>query len=295
MTHLAVILVIMPPFPDAERLVEMSIRIALTVLFAFLVQRVLFFFVGRLERWIVRAGHGGEPEQQRVRTLSQTFRHLCTTLVAAAAVIHILAVLGWDVRPLLAGAGIIGVALGFGAQTLIRDWIAGVFILAENQFAVGDLIEVNGKPATVEAISLRSTRLRDFNGYVHFVPNGEMKVVTNRSRGWTRLAVDVMLAADQDIDRALEVIRATVAEMNEDATWSARTLDPIDVWGVESLGGIEVQVRIVIRSRPGADAPLVTRELRQRLLRALSKARIRTGAVTATAPPPVAGVTGRSG
>jgi len=92
-------------------------------------------------------------------------------MVAAGVVVQVLAVLGWDVRPLLAGAGIVGVALGFGAQTLVRDMIAGMFILAENQYAVGDLIEVNGRAATVEAITVRSTTLRDFNGFVHFVPN----------------------------------------------------------------------------------------------------------------------------
>jgi small conductance mechanosensitive channel len=85
-------------------------------------------------------------------------------------------ILGWDVRPLLAGAGLLGVALGFGAQTLVRDWIAGIFILAEDQFSVGDLIEINGKAATVEMLGLRATRLRDFNGNLHFVPNGEMKI-----------------------------------------------------------------------------------------------------------------------
>jgi small conductance mechanosensitive channel len=105
---------------------------------------------------------------------------------------------------LLAGAGIVGLAVGFGAQTLVRDVIAGVFILLENQFAVGDIIEIAGKPATVEAVTVRSTTLRDYNGYVHFVPNGEMKIVTNRSRGWNRVFIDVVVAGDQDADRALE-------------------------------------------------------------------------------------------
>src|SRR6266705_4195962 len=117
------------------------------------------------------------------------------SLITCGALIHVLAVLGWDVKPLLAGAGLLGVVLGFGAQTLIRDVIAGFFILVENQFSVGELIEVNGNAATVEDLTVRCTRLRDFNGFVHFVPNGEMKIVTNRSRGWTRIAVDLPIAA----------------------------------------------------------------------------------------------------
>src|SRR5207244_7247921 len=178
----------------------------------------------------------------------QIFRRLTTTVVFAGAILQSLAVLGWNVAPLLAGAGIVGVALGFGAQTMVRDLIAGLFILAENQFLVGDVIEIDGKPAAVESLSLRSTTLRDFNGYVHFVPNGELKTVTNRSRGWTRLAVDVPVGSDQNLERALEACRRVVDAMNADPEWRPRLLDPIELWGVESLTGPEAQLRIVVRA-----------------------------------------------
>jgi small conductance mechanosensitive channel len=196
-------------------------------------------------------------------------------LVAGAVIIHSLAVLGWDVRPLLAGAGILGVALGFGAQTLVRDVIAGIFILAEDQFAVGDLIEVNGKAATVELLTVRSTTLRDFNGHLHFVPNGELKIVVNRSRGWSRLAVDVPIAADQDVERGLDVCEKVAKTMNDDAAWRPRLLDPVEVWGVEGLTGAEALVRLVVRARPGADAPEAARELRRRIVQGLATARVR--------------------
>jgi small conductance mechanosensitive channel len=215
--------------------------------------------------------------EQRAKTLGQIFRNVVTLVVGATAFAHILAVLGWDVRPLLAGAGIVGVALGFGAQTLVRDVIAGIFVLAENQYGVGDLIEVNGKPATVEAITVRSTTLRDFNGFVHFVPNGEMKTVVNRSRGWNRLTVDAVLPPGEDVDRALEICRTIAAEMSAEPAWRDRLLDPIDLWGLESAGGPEVHLRMVIRTRPGADLPEASRELRLRLYRALAGAGIRTG------------------
>jgi len=168
------------------------------------------------------------------------------------------------------------VALGFGAQTLVRDIIAGLFILAENQFSVGDLIEINGKPATVEAITVRCTVLRDFNGYVHFVPNGEMKVVINRSRDWNRMAVDVGVPADQDLDVAIEVCRKVAEQLNAEPGWRSRVLDPAEVWGVEFLGSQEARIRIVVRTRPGADGPETTRELRRRVHRALAKAGIRS-------------------
>ena len=167
-----------------------------------------------------------------------------------------------------------GVAVGFGAQTVIRDGIAGLFILAEDQFAVGDVIEINGAPATVEDIAVRSTTLRDGNGYVHFVPNGEIRSVTNRSRGWNRATADVMIASDEDSDRALEVCRATVAAFNADTTWRGRLLDPAEVWGIESLTEDGVRVRISARTRPGADSALAARELRRRLHQALRDAGI---------------------
>ena len=215
---------------------------------------------------------------QRAHTLGQILRNLLTVFVAGAALIYALAIMGWDVKPLLAGAGIVGIALGFGAQTLVRDVIAGVFILAENQYSVGDLIEINGKAATVEALTVRSTMLRDFNGYVHFVPNGEMKIVTNRSRDWNRVAVDVVIAADESIDEAIEVCRKVLHAFNADPKWRERLLDPVELWGVESMSGQEAILRCVVRSIPGPGAPEAARELRRQLHRALAEAGVRTGA-----------------
>ena len=276
----------LPLFPETERLGEFVARIVLTIAVAFLVQRLLFLVIGRMEAFLVRAAHDRHASDQRARTLGGILRSLTTAVVGSAALIHVLEVFGWDVKPLLAGAGILGVALGFGAQTLVRDVIAGFFILAEDQYAVGDLIEVNGRPATVESLTVRSTTLRDFNGFVHFVPNGELKIVTNRSRGWNRTAVDLVVAADEDVDAALRVCRDVTVQMNADSRWRDRLLDPIEVWGVESVNSQELQIRIVLRSRPGADLPETTRELRRRLLRGLLDAGVRTAARTTVMPIP---------
>jgi small conductance mechanosensitive channel len=282
---LAVVLAMPKVLPDPERWVEIGLRLALDLILAVAAQRILFVLVGRTERLIQRTGNGARSAGQRARTLGQILRSAINLVVFLAMSIHVLAVLGWDVRPLLAGAGIVGVALGFGAQTLVRDVIAGLFILAENQYGVGDLIEVNGRPATVEVITVRSTTLRDFNGYVHFVPNGEMKTVVNRSRDWNRAHVDIGLPPGQDVDHALAIVRSVTAEMNEDPVWRERMLDPIQVWGLDSMGTIDSQIRLVVRARPGADLPEISRELRLRIVRALSLAGIRTGPLPAPSLP----------
>ena len=265
---------IMPP---TERLGEIGARLAITLLVAFIVIRVLFLLASRLERLIERAGGGDAHATQRARTLGGIMRSMITFVVGAGACVHGLEILGWNVGPVLAGAGVLGVAVGFGAQALIRDIISGLFILAEDQFAVGDVIEVNGVPATVEDIAVRSTTLRDGNGFMHFVPNGEIRTVINRSRGWNRATADVMIAADQDPDRALEVCAEVVRGFNADPEWRARLLDPAELWGIESLSEDGVRLRVSSRTRPGADSAIAARELRRRLHRALLEAGIELG------------------
>jgi small-conductance mechanosensitive channel len=263
--------------PESEKLAEMGIRLALTLGGAFLLMQLAWLLVGRVRHWMVHAGHDRPGSAQRAQTVAQTLRSLVTAVIWAGAFIHALAVFGWDVKPLLAGAGILGVALGFGAQTLVRDLIAGYFILIENQFAVGELVEVNGQPALVEEVTLRCTRLRSFNGFVHYVPNGEFKMVTNRSRDWNRLTVDVPVGANEDLGRALQLCRGVVDGLNAEPAWRERLIEPAELWGVESLAGAEAQLRMVVRSRPGADAFQVSRELRLRSHEALVAGNIRTG------------------
>ncbi len=273
MIHPAVIL-LTPVLPERERLADMGMRIGITIVVAFLIQRALFLIWNRLAALLIRAANEERAAVQRVQTLKHILRHLTTVVVSLFAVVRILEILGWDVKPLLAGAGILGVALGFGAQTLVRDWIAGFFILIENQFGVGDVVEINGRPATVELLTVRSTRLRDANGYVLYVPNGEMRIVTNRTRDWNRLMVDVPIRAGQDLDLALERCREAAARMGADPIWEHRLFEPVRVWGVERLGA-DVTIRMAVRTRPGAEAAEAARELRLRVHQALAAAGIR--------------------
>ena len=155
-------------------------------------------------------------------------------------------------KPLLVGASILGAALGFGAQSLVRDVIAGTFILIEDQFSVGDAVEVNGTVATVENVTLRSTRLRDYRGRLLFVPNGEMRVVINHSRDWHRSLVDVPIAPDQDLGRALAAAAEAAGVLARDPHLAGRWLDPPQAVGIERVGPDGVTLRIALRTAPGA-------------------------------------------
>lgn len=251
------------------------VRLALTLLAAWVLQRLGFLLVRRAERLLVRAAHGGEHAVQRARTLGQSARHLVTTIVAVGAFFHVLEVLGWDLRPLLVGAGILGAALAFGAQTLVRDVIAGVFILVEDQFSVGDAVEVTGQPATVEAVTLRSTRLRDWQGRLLFVPNGEMKIVINHSRGWHLAVVDLPLAVNQDLGRVLDVAAAIAADVNADPELQPNLKEPMRVLGIERLGPDGAVVRLAARTPPGAPNAIVARATRSLALVRLHEAGLR--------------------
>jgi len=272
-------------FPEGEELIAMGVRVALAIALGFVIQRLLFLLVSRIEHWIRKLGQQSPHAKQRALTLGSMLRNLVTALVVGGVLIRILAILGWNVQPLLAGAGILGVALGFGAQSLVRDVIAGVFIIVEDQFGVGDLVEFQGRIATVEDLTVRSATLRDFNGHQVFVPNGELRIVVNRSRGWSRLAVDVPVPAGQDVDRALQLCSQVADAMNADPEWRERLLDDIDVWGVETMGPADAVIRLVVRAQPGPHAPEVARELRRRVAQALTAAGIRTAPTLGPAPP----------
>ena len=261
--------------PETGPLVRTLVRLASTLVAAWLLQRIGFLLVGRAERWVVRSAHGAEQAVQRARTLGQSARHLVTTIVCVAAFFHFLEVLGWDLRPLLVGAGILGAALAFGAQTMVRDLIAGVFILVDDQFSVGDTVEVNGQAATVEGVTLRSTRLRDWQGRLLFVPNGEMKIVVNYSRGWHLAMVDLPLALNQDLGRVLDVAGAIAGEVNANPALKPHLLEPMQVLGIERLGIDGAFVRLAARALPGLPAAIVAREGRRIALARLHAAGLR--------------------
>jgi small conductance mechanosensitive channel len=200
--------------------------------------------------------------EQRITALTSVLQSVASFAIFAIAGLLILGEAGVQLAPLLAGAGILGIALGFGSQTLVKDFLSGLFILVEDQFGVGDIVDLDGQTTgTVEAVSLRTTRLRAVDGTVWHVPNGDISRVGNKSQHWSRALLDVDVAYDTDIEHAKTVIKRVADEL-----WHEREdiLEEPQVWGVESLGPHSVVIRLVVKTRPSDQYP-VSRELRQRL------------------------------
>jgi small conductance mechanosensitive channel len=209
--------------------------------------------------------------QQRAETLSGGIRSFATIIIWGIALVLMLSALGIEASTLLTSAGLIGVALGFGAQNLLRDLIAGTFMIFEDQIGVGDVVDVGAATGTVEAVSLRTTKLRDVEGVVWYVPNGEIKRVGNKTQQWSRAVLDIPIAIDADVDRAQQVIKTTAIEMSHDEHWREKILSEPEVWGVESLALDSVVIRLVVTTAP-LEQWRVARELRARIMRALTAA-----------------------
>jgi small-conductance mechanosensitive channel len=196
---------------------------------------------------------------QRVEAVSSVLAGAVTFVVYLVALFLILAELGVDLAPLLAGAGVAGLAIGFGAQSLVKDCFSGIFILLEDQYAVGDIVDVGEATGVVENVSLRATRLRSVDGIVWHVPNGEIVRVGNMSQHWSRSLLDIEVAYDTDLKRAKELIADVAAAYAET---EGEVLDEPEVWGVEALGASGILIRLVVKTKPSAQWR-VSRELRE--------------------------------
>ena len=202
--------------------------------------------------------------QARSRTLAQVLRSVTTIAVVAIAVLMVLQELDFSVAPLLSIAGVFGVALGFGAQSLVRDVVSGMFMIVEDQYGVGDVVDVGAASGSVEAVGLRITRLRDVNGTVWYVRNGEILRVGNQSQGWARAVLDVNIGYSENIDRAEEVLLETARQVQADPRFHAFVVDEPEVWGVEALTSEGVVMRLVVKTQP-LQQWVVARELRRRI------------------------------
>jgi small conductance mechanosensitive channel len=209
----------------------------------------------------------------RAQTIGQVLRSLATALVFAVAALLVLGELGIDLGPLLAGAGIAGVAIGFGAQSLVKDFLSGIFMLLEDQYGVGDVIDVGEAVGQVEAVTLRSTRLRDAEGTVWHVPNGEIRRVGNKSQQWARAVVDVAVAYGTDIRATTAIIEGVAAALRDEPEWARLIQEDPEVLGVETLGADGVNIRLIVQTEPGEQFK-VMRELRLRLREAMDTAGI---------------------
>ena len=210
---------------------------------------------------------------QRIDTLQRLAVRVSGLILLVIAVLMVLGLFEINIAPALAGLGVVGIAVGFGAQALFRDWLAGIFIVVENQYSVGDVVTVAGVSGLVEDISMRRTLLRDLDGALHTVPNGEISVASNLTSDWSRVNLDVGVAYDTDIDRATEVINRVGVAMTEDEAWKAKLLEPPAVLRINSLDDSSVTLKVLGRVLPGEQWG-VAGELRRRILVAFASAGI---------------------
>jgi len=222
-----------------------------------------------VRRRILRAIRSREglprERQQQVITLIGIATWSVMVLIVTVAALMLLSTFGIDITPMLAGVGVAGLAISLGAQTLIKDLLGGFFIVMENQYAVGDTIKVGALSGEVERVTLRTTSLRDDNGQLHIIPNGEARIVSNLTKKWSRAVVDLAVAYEEDLDRVLGVLRETAEAFAQDPAWSSLLLDAPEVLGPISLDDRAVGVRVTVKTRPGKQGE-TTRELRKQIL-----------------------------
>jgi len=236
------------------------------------------------------AALAAERRRQRAETIGSVLRSIASFVIFGLAFVTALAELGFELGPILASAGVAGVALGFGAQSLVRDFLSGIFMILEDQYGVGDLIDTGEAIGTVEEVGLRITRLRDSSGVVWYVRNGEILRVGNHSQGWSTAIVDVSVAYSEDIPTVLELIRATADELADDEAWRDRILEDPVVAGVESVTGAAVTIRVIVKCTPN-DHYAVQRELRERIKEAFDREGVQVPVPSGPAAPAPGGAT----
>ena len=221
---------------------------------------------------LVQSQEGLVSERRRARaeTIGSVLRSIASFVIFGLAFVMCLAELGFDLGPILASAGVAGVALGFGAQSLVRDFLSGIFMILEDQYGVGDLIDTGEAVGSVEEVSLRVTRLRDASGVVWYVRNGEILRVGNHSQGWSTGIVDVSVAYTEDIPRVQELIRLTAETLCDEDEWRDKILEDPVVAGVESVTGNAVTIRVIVKCTPNEHLA-VQRELRERIKAAFDR------------------------
>lgn len=252
---------------------QSAIRIALVLVGGFILARVLRALLMHLERVLVRAGERTgalvAATRSRVSTLTGVLRALALVVLWSVVTMICLSQLGLDVRPILAGAGIVGLAVGFGAQYLVRDVIAGFFLVLEDQVRVGDVAVVNGTGGLVETLTFRTIGLRDLAGTVHIFPNGGVTTLANMTRGWSGYVVDVEVPFREDPDRVIAVMRRVGDELRADPAHAPLILEPIEIFGVDGFKEASLVIKARLQTAP-IQQWAVGREYRRRLVQAFA-------------------------
>jgi small conductance mechanosensitive channel len=267
-----------------EWLVTDGVRVLLVLVLGFVARWLLHRLIGRVvatmtSRTATRlatnvaagrvlgtaaTGVAHERHRQRVQTMGSLLRSISTFVVGVITLLTVMALVGLPLGPLLASAGVGGVAIGFGAQSLVKDFLSGIFMIFEDQYGVGDVIDTGEAIGTVEEVTLRVTRLRDADGITWYVRNGEIIRIGNRSQGYSAAWVDMPVSYREDIEKVLGVVRDVSEAFGADSEWSAKLIEPPTVLGVDSITGQTVTVRVLAKCLPGENFG-VQRELRARI------------------------------
>ncbi len=258
-------------FRTAAPVVQAVLRIGLVVVAGYVGARFLRVALDRLGSVLIKAGERTEvvpgATQQRVATLIGVLRTIALVGLWSVVVIVSLDQIGLNVTPILAGAGIVGLAVGFGAQNLVRDVISGFFMVLENQVRVGDVAIVNGTGGLVEAITFRTILLRDLSGVVHVFPNGTVSTLANMSKEWSAYLMDIGVAYKEDTDHVVAVMRRVAEELRQDPVLGPLILEPIEIFGVDNFADSAVIIKARLKTRP-IQQWTVGREYRRRLKKA---------------------------
>ena len=251
-------------------------RIVAVLIIAFILARLLRKLSRHLSDFSNRQGLPTALRAQQLRTLASVIYSVGVGAILFLAAMQILPLLGINMGPLLASAGIVGLAIGFGAQTLVKDFINGFLILVENQYDIGDTVRIAGVQGAVEAMTLRRTVLRDDSGALHTVPSSEIKVVSNLTRDWTQVAIHVSVAYSADSDHVLQLLNEVGEELANDPKYADKIVAKPEVPGIDKVSGGEVDYLMVVKTKPSAQFA-VSRELRRRIKACFEKNKIEPG------------------
>ena len=254
-------------------------KLLVILVLAFVLQRIVKFFVNRMRRIADR--FPGTQRASQLRTMAAILRATCYALIGFIALLQVLPLFNIDLKPLLASAGVVGLGISFGAQSLFKDMLNGVFILLEDQFNVGDVVKIAGLTGTVEDLSLRATTLRDGDGTQHFIPNSQIATVSNLSREYSVASLPVSVDSSADPDRVMAVLRAVAAEVRNDPAFATVAIADPDILGVDKINGREVVYPVNIRVKANQKDGIL-RALRRKVLLAFVTEGIALGLPTSS-------------
>ena len=262
---------------DWETFVRKDVpKIVLALAVAIILARLLRLATSRLAQLSRRETLPTALRAQQLRTLASVLNSVGLAVIVFIAAMEILPLLGVNMGPLLASAGVAGLAIGFGAQTLVHDVINGFFILMENQYDVGDVVRIGGVAGTVESMTLRRTTLRDDTGAIHIVPNSEIKILSNLTRDWAQFALHIWVDYRENSDRVIDLLKQVGKDLRSDPAYADFFVADPEVPGIERVAGGEVDYLMLVKTRPGRQYP-VTRELRRRIKECFEKNNVKPG------------------